>query len=147
MSDCPSLILTLPATPSASVSLTASPSLSFYAATQVPGLALPLTAAQDLAGPSFVSITTAGLVMAQSFPALPASAFVRNSVTSGSQVYVLTDGLLNGFAGLSIGDTYFLGTGGQPTSVMAVSGISQQLAVAVAADTLLVQIQPPVYLV
>lgn len=122
------------------------PTISFYAATQVPGLSLPVSAFEALAGPGFVTVTTDGVVKASSFPTLPAIGYVRVAHTSGASTYIQTNGLLNGFAGLSQGLDYFLGTGGQPTATAPTSGIAQIVATAVSSTTLLVHIEPPITL-
>lgn len=123
------------------------PSVGFYAASQVPGLALPITAAEALSASCFVSVTASGLMMAAANPILPAHAFIRVASPIGASVYVQVDGLLNGLSGLITGASYFLDTPGQLTAVApSVSGISQRVGTAVAGDTLLVQIEPPVYL-
>jgi hypothetical protein len=147
MSDCPSLTLTVAQAPVATLNVAASPSLSFYAANQVPGLSLALTAAETLSDSSFVSITSVGVKMASSFPALPAHAFIRNAAASGSSVYVQVNGLLNGLAGLSVGTPYFLSDVAGGVSVTSpASGTCQRVGTAVATDTILVQIEPPTYL-
>lgn len=136
MSTCPSLVLSVPD----------NPTLSFYAATQIPGLSLPVTAFETLTGPGFISITSNGAVKASSFPIRTALGYVRVTHPSGTATYVQTNGLLNGFAGLTQGSDYFLGTGGQPTLTVPTSGIAQVIGTAASATMLLVHIEPPVTL-
>lgn len=136
MSDCPSLTLTVPP----------APSLQFYAATQIPGLALPLTAFESISGSCFVSVTVNGIVAASSFPVKPAHAYIRQPVISGASVYVQQDGLLNGLAGLTTGSLYFLSTTGGISISPPSSGIVQAVGTAAAGDGLLVQIETPLYL-
>ncbi len=147
MSECPSLTLTVPDAPSVQLQLPDPPQLSFYAASQVPGLALPIPAVEDLNASSFICITAQGLVMASSYPIRPASAYIVSAAASGSQVYVQQIGALPGLSNLTAGNTYFLSTiPGQVTGGAPEIGIAQILGVAVTGTTLLVDIQPPTYL-
>lgn len=146
MADCPSLTLTVPEAPQVSLVVAEAPVLSFYAATQVPGEVIPLTASEDLAASSFVSITPGGLVAAAAYPPRPAHAFIRTAALSGSQVYVNTNGILTHLSGLLVGENYWLGTPGTITPVVPFSGIAQRVGTAVSSSLLVVQIEPPVYL-
>jgi hypothetical protein len=136
MASCVNLTLTAPL----------APSLQFYAATQIPGLALPLTAFEDITGNCFVSLTVNGLVAASSFPVRPAHAYIRQPVVSGASVYAQQDGLLNPMVGLTAGGLYFLTKTGGISLTPPTSGIVQAVGTAAATDGLLVQIEAPVYL-
>lgn len=69
------------------------------------------------------------------------------AVSQGSLAYIVTTGELNGFSGLIKGSPVYASTNGTLTQTVPTSGFVQKLGVAIAADTCVIQIQPPIQLV
>ena len=97
MSDCPSLTLTLPD----------SPLLQFYAATQIPGLALPIIAFEAISGSSFVSMGAGGDVP---ITALGSAVLPVNSGWVSLPVGARVEGLMEIYGAAT-------STGGSPTFI------------------------------
>lgn len=96
---------------------------------------------------TFVHLSAAGAVPAYS-PSRPAHGFVKQSTPQGGQVYMYTGGTLNGLTGLTVGSSYFLGSSaGQITATPPTTGFLQRIGIAVAADTIAVEVSDPIYLV
>ena len=104
-------------------------------------------AAETIGSATFVAANVGGVVPAYG-PNRPAIGFVKESVTAGQSAQVFGGGELNGLSGLTVGATYYLGE--SPSTITATpptTGFCQSVGVAVAPDTLLVEISEPVYLV
>lgn len=74
--------------------------------------------------------------LADSSNARDAQGFVKDAVANAAQATVFFEGPNTGLSGLTLGQRYYLGTGGTPTDVPATTGIHQYLGVAVDANTL-----------
>jgi len=69
------------------------------------------------------------------------------ATTSGVSAPIVTSGVLNGFTGLTIGDTYFLGTSGNITNITPISGFIQQIGTAITTELLVINIQQPIQII
>lgn len=104
-------------------------------------------AGATLSSNCLVAFDAAGLVIRADGPAgLPAQGFVRAAAVAGDTVNLIALGRVNGFSGLTPGDPLYLGTAGQLTAVVPLTGVHQQVATAATADSVLLALQPPVIL-
>lgn len=104
-------------------------------------------AAIDLGSGRFLHIGADGQVIyADAAAGRPAHGYTREAVEAGLPVQVRNEGPLNGLAGLTPGATYFLSdtTPGGLTLTPPAVGLVQPLGAALTADTLIVDIEPPV---
>lgn len=103
--------------------------------------------AENVGSATFVHLGVSGAVPA-SYPLRPVHGFVKQATSAGGQVYMYTGGAMNGLTGLSVGSNYFIGpSAGQIVSVPPSSGFLQRVGVAIATDTLSVEVSDPIMLV
>jgi hypothetical protein len=63
------------------------------------------------------------------------------ATTIGLSAPIVTSGVLNGFTGLTVGGTYFLGAGGNITNIIPTTGFIQQIGTAITSELLVIGIQ------
>lgn len=104
-------------------------------------------AGETIGGGRFVYFGEDGLIYKADAPSsLPAHGYIRAAVVEGDEVEVWQSGQMQGLAGLSIGDQYWLGAGGQPTNIVPTVGIHQPVGTAAEATILAVDIEPQIVL-
>jgi hypothetical protein len=104
-------------------------------------------AAEDLGSGRFLHLLADGTaVHANASTGRPAHGYTREAVLQGQMVALRPDGKLNGLSGLTPGAAYFLSgtTPGIAVLTPPATGLVQRLGAAALADTLLVEIEPPV---
>lgn len=98
-------------------------------------------AATNIPSGSFVHLLANGsLVLADRELGLPAVGVVRAATMLGSEATVENNDIVNGYSGLTIGTTYFLGTLGRIDTNPGTGPILQRIGTASAADALSVSV-------
>jgi hypothetical protein len=110
------------------------------------GTVFSAIAKTDLGSGRFVHLSGDGLVYADGPLQLQAHGYVREAYTQGRTCVVEKLGALNGLSGLTQSSTYYLAASGLITQTAPLTGLSQSVGFASAADTLQVTISDPVYL-
>lgn len=96
-------------------------------------------AAVNLNGHRFVALNDDGeLITADSSDGIPAIGVIRDAVLAGGTVNVYRAGKVNGFTGLSVPETYFLGESGLYALTSPSTGIIQVVGSASSASEMLV---------
>lgn len=108
----------------------------------VPGYAL---AAAILPSGGLVALDASGeLIRADAALQIPAIGLTREAAEIGDMVKIVQIGRINGFTGLTPGGTCWLGASGALTQTAPTSGLTQEIGVALTADTILLDLQIPI---
>lgn len=108
----------------------------------VPGYAL---AAAVLPSGGLIALDASGQVIrADAALQIPASGLTREAAEIGAMVKLVQIGRVNGFTGLTPSGTCWLGTAGALTQTAPSSGLTQEIGVALTADTILLDLQIPI---
>jgi hypothetical protein len=108
----------------------------------VPGYAY---AAETLPSGGLVALNTEGkLIRADAASLIPAIGLTREAAEVDAHVKIVQIGRVNGFTGLTPGGPCWLGASGALTQTAPVSGLTQGIGVALAADTILLDLQIPI---
>jgi hypothetical protein len=108
----------------------------------VPGYAY---AAETLPSGGLLGLDAEGkLIRADAASQIPAIGLTRAAAEVGELVKIVQIGRVNGFTGLTPGAPCWLGAAGALTQTAPVNGLTQEIGVALAADTLLLDLQIPI---
>lgn len=103
-------------------------------------------AAAVLSSSCLVAFTPGGLIRADGPSGIAAQGWVRSAAAIGDECLVYRIGTLTGFAGLTRGQSLYLGAAGQIITAPPSAGLYQIVGTAAANDTAAMEIETPFFL-
>jgi hypothetical protein len=102
-------------------------------------------AAEELPSGGLVGLDVAGrAVRADAARLIPAIGITREALEIGAMATIVQIGRVNGFTGLTPGQPCWLGAAGALTQAPPTSGLTQEIGVALTADTILLDLHLPI---